>query len=119
MSKSARKHIPARKPIKPHHETKPAPKFNFKSPAVAIVVTAVLAAIPFIMGKYIEFNSPDPFDSGSYVYSAEHIVHYLWWHDGRICWEAFHRGNHTGDYPGSADVCLGVGMGKEIARHGP
>jgi hypothetical protein len=74
MSKSARKHIPARKPHIPHHEPKPAPKFNFKSPAVAIAVMAVLAAIPFIMGKYIEFNSPDPFDSGSYVYSAEHIV---------------------------------------------
>jgi hypothetical protein len=74
MSKSARKHIPARKPHIPHHEPKPVPKFNFRNPAIAIVVTAVLAAIPFIMGKYIEFNSPDPFDSGSYVYSAEHII---------------------------------------------
>lgn len=74
MSKSARKHTPARKPRKPQHEPKPASKFNFKSPVVAIVVTAVLVAIPFFMGKYIEFNSPDPFDSGSYVYSAQHII---------------------------------------------
>jgi 4-amino-4-deoxy-L-arabinose transferase-like glycosyltransferase len=74
MSKSARKHTPARKPRKPHHEPKPESKFNVKSPVVAIIVTAVLALIPFCMGKYIEFNSPDPFDSGSYVYSARHIL---------------------------------------------
>ncbi len=74
MSKSARKHTPAKKPRKPHHEPKPASRFNFKSPAVAIIVTMVLAAIPFLMGKYIEFNSPDPFDSGGYVYSAQHII---------------------------------------------
>jgi hypothetical protein len=74
MSKSARKHTPARKPRQSHHEPKKAPKFNIKNPAVAIIVTAILAAIPFAMGKYIEFNSPDPFDSGCYVYSAKHIL---------------------------------------------
>lgn len=74
MSKSARKHTPARKSHKPRHELKPASKFNIKSPVVAIIVTAILAAIPFAMGKYIEFNSPDPFDSGAYVYSAQHIL---------------------------------------------
>jgi len=74
MSKSARKHALARKPRKPHHEPKPTSKSKIKSPAVAIIVTVVLAAIPFSMGKYIEFNSPDPFDSGSYVYSAQHIL---------------------------------------------
>jgi hypothetical protein len=74
MSKSARKHIPARKPRKPHHKPKPAPKFNIKSPVFAIIVTVVLAAIPFCMGKYIEFNSPGAFDSASNVYSAEHIL---------------------------------------------
>ncbi|MHC4132764.1 MAG: glycosyltransferase family 39 protein, partial [Planctomycetota bacterium] len=39
-----------------------------------ISIIAVLAAIPFMMGKYIEFNSPGAFDSGSYVYSAAHII---------------------------------------------
>ncbi len=34
----------------------------------------VLAGIPFALGKYFEFNSPGAFDSGSYVYSAEHIL---------------------------------------------
>jgi len=74
MSKSARKHTPAKKPYKPHHEPKPASKFNIKSPTAVIIITAVLAAIPFSMGKYIEFNSPDPYDSGCYVYSAQHII---------------------------------------------
>jgi len=74
MSKPVRKHAPAKKSHKPHHEPAPASKFNIKSPGAAIIVTAVLAAIPFFMGKYIEFNSPDPFDSGCYVYSAQHII---------------------------------------------
>ncbi len=33
-----------------------------------------LASIPFVMGKYIELNSPDPFDSGCYVYSAQRVI---------------------------------------------
>jgi hypothetical protein len=41
---------------------------------VFIVFIAILAAIPFCMGKYIEFNSPCPFDSGANVYSAAHIL---------------------------------------------
>src|SRR4030042_150855 len=74
MSKPARKHVPAKKPHKPHLEPAPASKFKIKSPAAAIIFTVVLAAIPFFMGKYIEFNSPDPFDSCCYVYSAQHII---------------------------------------------
>ena len=74
MSKSARKHRPAKKLHKTHHEPVPVSKFNIKSPAVVLIITAILAAIPFFMGKYIEFNSPDPFDSGCYVYSAQHIL---------------------------------------------
>ena len=74
MSKSVRKHRPAKKLHKPHHEPAAVSKFNIKSPAVILIITAVLAAIPFFMGKYIEFNSPDPFDSGCYVYSAQHII---------------------------------------------
>jgi len=38
------------------------------------IIIAVLAAIPFCMGKYFEFNSPGAFDSGAYVYSAKHIL---------------------------------------------
>lgn len=41
---------------------------------IAILVTAILAGIPFGLGKYIEFNSPGPFDSGAYVYSAKHLL---------------------------------------------
>src|SRR4030042_1797060 len=41
---------------------------------MACIVIAVLAIIPFSLGKYFEFNSPDPFDSGAYVYSAKHIL---------------------------------------------
>jgi hypothetical protein len=38
------------------------------------IIIAILAAIPFGMGKYFEFNRPGPFDSGAYVYSAKRIL---------------------------------------------
>jgi len=41
---------------------------------VVFIVIAILAAIPFSMGKYFEFSTPDPFDSGAYIYSAKHIL---------------------------------------------
>ncbi len=42
---------------------------------VLVVLVAVISGgIPFLAGKYIEFNSPGPFDSGAYVYSAQRIL---------------------------------------------
>jgi hypothetical protein len=41
---------------------------------LSIAVTLVLAGIPFALGKYIELNSPGPFDSGAYTYSAKHLL---------------------------------------------
>ncbi|MBE3145046.1 MAG: glycosyltransferase family 39 protein [Planctomycetes bacterium] len=40
----------------------------------AIILIALLAGIPFLLGRYFEFNYPDPFDSASNVYSAQHIL---------------------------------------------
>ncbi len=42
--------------------------------AVVLVAIAILAAIPFSLGKYFEFIQPDPFDGGAYAYSAYHIL---------------------------------------------
>lgn len=41
---------------------------------ISIVFTLILGGIPFGLGKYIELNSPGPFDSGAYVYSANHLL---------------------------------------------
>lgn len=41
---------------------------------VAIAATLLLGGIPFALGKYIELNSPDPFDGGAYIYSAQRIL---------------------------------------------
>ena len=54
-------------------KTKSHPK-RFGRLYVAIAVTLVLAGIPFALGKYIELNSPGPYDSGAYVYSAKHLL---------------------------------------------
>jgi hypothetical protein len=54
---------------------KSRPKTNttsFKLERIILVV--LLAAIPFAMGRYFEFNYPDPFDSAANVYSAQHIL---------------------------------------------
>ena len=83
MSKSARKHRHAspksRQPVKrhapPHKEKAVSPEKREKTKRIIVLaVIAILAAIPFSIGKYFEFNSPDPFDSGGYVYSAAHIL---------------------------------------------
>lgn len=41
---------------------------------ISVLIALVLGGIPFGLGKYIEFNSPGPFDSGAYVYSAKHLL---------------------------------------------
>ena len=38
-----------------------------------MVAVLILAGLPFAMGKFFEFNQPDPFDSGAYAYSAWHV----------------------------------------------
>ncbi len=42
--------------------------------AILIILAIIMAGVPFCLGKYFELNSPGPFDSGSYVYSAAHIL---------------------------------------------
>jgi hypothetical protein len=93
MSKPVRKHKRSRKRIEPHKHKVSAPahrggvwrstvKLLGRAPAlrepgkpfVPFIIIAILVAIPFCMGKYFEFNSPDPYDSGCYVYSAKHIL---------------------------------------------
>ena len=42
--------------------------------SISAIAIFMIIAIPFCMGKYCELNTPGPFDSGSYVYSAQHIL---------------------------------------------
>ncbi len=66
MSRKRRRHTEPKidKPQQSQHAIKFVP----------IVIAVILAGVPFVMGKYIEFNSPGPFDSAAYVYSAKHIL---------------------------------------------
>ena len=75
MSKAARKTRRSKRHIKPHQQqvVPPAEKQQKKNFVVFIII-AILAAIPFSLGKYFEFSTPDPFDSGAYIYSAKHIL---------------------------------------------
>jgi hypothetical protein len=45
-----------------------------KNRLAGFIVVLILAGIPFALGRYFEFNYPDPFDSAAYVYSAEHLL---------------------------------------------
>ncbi len=75
MTKSARKNRLSKKQTKPRKQKILSPaKQQIKKKFVVFAIVAILAAIPFGLGKYIEFNSPGAFDSGSYVYSAKHIL---------------------------------------------
>ena len=75
MSKPAPKHRRSRKRIEPHkHKVSLPAKQKSGKNLIVFIIIAILTVIPFSMGKYMEFNSPDPFDSGAYVYSAKHIL---------------------------------------------
>jgi hypothetical protein len=78
MSKSARKNRSSRRHTKPYKQNKQKTaspiKREDKKKVAAFIIIAILAVIPFSYGKYFEFNSPGPFDSGAYVYSAAHIL---------------------------------------------
>jgi hypothetical protein len=75
MSKAARKSKRSKKHIKPHvHKAVLRVEQNEKRRFVVFIIIAILAAIPFGMGKYFELNSFGPYDSGAYVYSAAHIL---------------------------------------------
>jgi len=65
---------PSRKHPRHRPKSTPLQKQNHNASALPFVIVLILAVIPFAMGKYIEFNTPGPFDSGAYVYSAEHIL---------------------------------------------
>jgi len=75
MSKDARR----RKPMSRHARPPKAEGLSIENRdksirIILLVVIAILAAIPFALGKHFEFNSPGAFDSGGYVYSAKHIL---------------------------------------------
>ena len=75
MSKSARKIKPIHRHDKHEQKTPVSMEKRRMTKGVAILLlVGVLAGIPFAMGKYCEFNIPDAFDSGCYVYSAKHIL---------------------------------------------
>ncbi|MBN1796650.1 MAG: glycosyltransferase family 39 protein [Sedimentisphaerales bacterium] len=48
--------------------------FVSKMDLILITLAVILGGTFFAIGKYFEFNSPGPFDSGSNVYSAAHIL---------------------------------------------
>ncbi len=76
MTKHPRKRAhprPQPKPAIPKKAISPVIPHKKRS-LVIFTVIAILAAIPFSLGKYIEFNSPGAFDSGAYIYSAKHIL---------------------------------------------
>ena len=72
MSKVAQRKRPARKHSAPAEPSWLSDKNRGFSLGLALAI--VLAGIPFALGKWFEFHSPDPFDGGAYVYSAAHIL---------------------------------------------
>ncbi len=75
MSKSARKRRPVTRRVTPPQKKSVSPEQRERTMRIVVLVAVViLAGIPFTLGKYFEFGSPDPWDSSSYLYSANHIL---------------------------------------------
>ena len=75
MSKAAPKRKLPKKHTKPQkRESALLAALQNNNKLLVIAIIALVAAIPFVLGKYFELNSPGPYDSGAYVYSAKHIL---------------------------------------------
>ncbi|HSV27086.1 MAG TPA: glycosyltransferase family 39 protein [Sedimentisphaerales bacterium] len=65
------------RPPKPHIRSGDRPASGPHKPKIphkAVILSLLLAAIPFAMGKYFEFNTLGAFDSGAYMYSARRVL---------------------------------------------
>jgi len=58
----------------PAPATAPGPVKRRPLRHIALPLLLIPALFFFAVGKYLEFNSPGPFDSGAYVYSAQRIL---------------------------------------------
>ncbi len=74
MTGVSRKNMASKKEKSHKQKTILSDKRQSRINIVILAVVVILAAIPFGLGKYFEFNTPGPFDSGAYVYSAAHIL---------------------------------------------
>ena len=74
MTGVSRKNMAAKKEKSHKQKTILSDKRQSRINVIVLAVVVILAAIPFGLGKYFEFNTPGPFDSGAYVYSAAHIL---------------------------------------------
>lgn len=75
MSKAAQRKMPTRRHSPPTKQgSMSLEKRQMITKIAVFALIAILAAIPFALGKYFEFNSPCAFDGGGYVYSAKHIL---------------------------------------------
>ena len=41
---------------------------------LGIALVVILAGIPFAIGKYLEFGTPEPYDGGGFLYSANQVL---------------------------------------------
>ena len=75
MSKPARKRsLPKKHPIPLKRESTFLDTLKSREKYIILAIVVILAAIPFALGKYFELNTPGPYDSGAYVYSAKHVL---------------------------------------------
>ncbi|MBN2132711.1 MAG: glycosyltransferase family 39 protein [Sedimentisphaerales bacterium] len=74
MSKTPRRKSPARKRSAGRDKARISMNDETKRRWLVVLAVTVLAGLPFVLGKYFEFNSPGAFDSGAYVYSAQHVL---------------------------------------------
>lgn len=72
MNKSSQKYKPSDK--KTGIGSDSVPVWVSLKKFLTFTLIIILAAIPFVMGKYYELNTPDPFDSAANVYSAQRIL---------------------------------------------
>jgi cytochrome c-type biogenesis protein CcmH/NrfG len=70
MSKVPQRRRAGRRRLHPEEQLQRSTHSASQKHLLSIALVVVLAGIPFALGKYIEFGTPEPYDGGGFLYSA-------------------------------------------------
>ncbi len=74
MSKVPQRRRAGRRRLHPEEQLQRSTHSASQKHLLSIALVVVLAGIPFALGKYIEFGTPEPYDGGGFLYSAQHVL---------------------------------------------
>ena len=74
MSKVPQRRKASQKRSRPEEQLQRSIHSALQKHLVCIGLIVLLAGVPFALGKYLEFGTPEPYDGGGFLYSANQVL---------------------------------------------